>query len=80
MEEIRSRLPDDVSDQFTTGYGVVFSDCEWRGQRTATGIRQSAEMIASEIVQLVDQGDLTPGSVTVLSPFEFLRSVPPRLL
>ena len=74
MEEIRSRLPDDVCDQFTTGYGVVFPDCEWRGQRTATGTRQSAEMIASEILQLVDRGDLTPGSVTVLSPFEFLRS------
>ena len=43
-------------------------------QRTATDTRQSAEMIASEIVQLVDQGDLTPGSVTVLSPFKFAES------
>ena len=43
-------------------------------ERTATDARQSAEMIASEIVQLVDQGGLTPGSVTVLSPFEFAES------
>ena len=43
-------------------------------RQTATDTRQSAEFIASEIMQLVDQGGLTPGSVTVLSPFEFGES------
>ena len=43
-------------------------------RQTATDTRQSAELIASEIMQLVDQGGLTPGSVTVLSPFELGES------
>ena len=30
MEDLRANLPEDVLDRFTTGYGVVFPDCEWR--------------------------------------------------
>ena len=30
MEDVRANLPVDVLDRFTTGYGVVFPDCEWR--------------------------------------------------
>ena len=29
MEDLRGNLPPDVLDRFTTGYGVVFPDCEW---------------------------------------------------
>ena len=43
-------------------------------QRTATDRAESGELIASEIVELVDRGGLSPGSVTVLSPFEFAES------
>lgn len=42
--------------------------------RTARDKRESAGLIASEIVELVDQGHLAPGSVTVLSPFEMAKS------
>ncbi len=35
---------------------------------------ESAATIASEIVELVDHGGLAPGSVTVLSPFDFDES------
>ena len=42
MEEIRSRLPNDVCDQFTTGYGVVFPDCEWHDQ----GVEWDSAMVA----------------------------------
>ena len=31
LEDLRAHLPSDVLDRFTTGYGVVFPDCEWRG-------------------------------------------------
>ena len=31
MEDLRANLPADVLDRFTTGYGVVFPDCEWSG-------------------------------------------------
>ena len=30
MEDLCTNLPEDVLDRFTTGYGVVFPDCEWR--------------------------------------------------
>ena len=30
MEDLRANLPEDVLDRLTTGYGVVFPDCEWR--------------------------------------------------
>ena len=30
MEDLRANLPEDVLDRFTTGYGVVFPNCEWR--------------------------------------------------
>ena len=42
--------------------------------RTASDKRESAALIALEIVELVDQGHLAPGSVTVLSPFEMAES------
>ena len=31
MEDLRANLPADVLGRFTTGYGVVFPDCEWSG-------------------------------------------------
>ena len=43
-------------------------------QRNVVNESESAEVIASEIVELVDQGGLAPGSVTVLSPFDFDES------
>ena len=30
MGDLRANLPEDVLDRLTTGYGVVFPDCEWR--------------------------------------------------
>ena len=38
------------------------------------GTSESAATIASEIAELVDHGGLAPGSVTVLSPFDFDES------
>ena len=32
MEDVRANLPADVLDRFTTGYGVVLPDCEWRSE------------------------------------------------
>ena len=32
MESLRARLPAGVVDCFTIGYGVVFPDCDWRGE------------------------------------------------
>ena len=29
MDDLRANLPADVLDRFTTGYGVVFPDCDW---------------------------------------------------
>ena len=43
-------------------------------QQTAANQRESAERAAREIVELVDVGGLTPGSVTILSPFDFAES------
>ncbi len=42
MQSIRAQLPGDFCDQFTVGYGVVFPDCEWRGQ----GIEWDEAMVA----------------------------------
>ncbi len=42
--------------------------------QTAPTLRESAERTASEIVGLVDVGGLAPGSVTILSPYEFADS------
>ena len=42
--------------------------------RTVATRRESAERIAREICELVDVGGLAPGSVTILSPFEFAES------
>lgn len=36
--------------------------------------KDSAEHVASEILELVDVGGLAPGSITILSPFEFAES------
>ena len=30
MEDIRAHLPDDALEPLTTGFGVVFPDCDWR--------------------------------------------------
>ena len=43
-------------------------------RRTAATPRESAERIACEIVEIVDVGGLAPGSVTILSPYEFAES------
>ena len=43
-------------------------------RQTAATRRESAERTACEIGELVDVGGLAPGSVTVLSPFEFAES------
>lgn len=43
-------------------------------QRNVADETESAEVIAAEIVELVDHGGLAPGSVTVLSPFDFDES------
>ena len=43
-------------------------------QRNTANESESAEVIASEIIELVDHGGLAPGSVTVLSPFAFDES------
>ena len=42
--------------------------------RTAATRRESAEQTACEIGELVDAGGLAPGSVTILSPFDFAES------
>ena len=42
--------------------------------QTAANRRESAERAAHEIVELVDMGGLAPGSVTILSPFDFAES------
>ena len=44
-----------------------------RRQTVATR-RESARQAAREIVELVDVGGLAPGSVTILSPFDFVES------
>ena len=43
-------------------------------RQTAANRRESADQAAREIVELVDVGGLAPGSVTILSPFEFAGS------
>ena len=42
LEDLRAHLPSDVLDRFTTGYGVVFPDCEWR----AAGAEWDPAMLA----------------------------------
>ena len=43
-------------------------------RQTAAGPRESAERMAREIDDLVIAGGLAPGSVTILSPFDFAES------
>lgn len=43
-------------------------------QRNVADETESAEVIAAEIVELVDHGGLAPGTVIVLSPFDFDES------
>lgn len=43
-------------------------------KHNVAGAAESAAVIASEIAELVDHGGLAPGSVTVLSPFDFDES------
>ena len=43
-------------------------------RQTVANRQESAEWTAREIVELVDVGGLAPGSVTILSPFDFARS------
>ena len=43
-------------------------------RQAAAGRRESAERVAREIDELVDVGGLAPGSVTILSPFDFAES------
>lgn len=42
MDDLRANLPADVLDRFTTGYGVVFPDCEWGSD----GAEWDPEMLA----------------------------------
>ena len=42
LADLRSNLPEDVLDQFTTGYGVVLPDCEWR----SSGAEWDSAMLA----------------------------------
>ena len=42
MDDLRTNLPPDVLDRFTTGYGVVFPDCEW----PSDGAEWDPEMLA----------------------------------
>ena len=42
MQDLRANLPEDVLDRLTTGYGVVFPDCEWR----AAGAEWDPAMLA----------------------------------
>ena len=43
-------------------------------RQTVAGRRESAERVAREIDELVDVGGVAPGSVTILSPFDFAES------
>ena len=62
--------------------GTLGADLGVKGAGAGSDVRlhttanesESAEMIASEIVELVDHGGLAPGSVTVLSPLAFDES------
>ena len=42
VEDLRANLPEDLLDRLTTGYGVVFPDCEWR----AAGAEWDPAMLA----------------------------------
>ena len=42
MDDLRANLPPDVLDRFTTGYGVVFPDCDWSSE----GAEWDPEMLA----------------------------------
>lgn len=43
-------------------------------QYTAANPHESAEQLSREIVELIDMGGLAPGSVTILSPFDYTES------
>ncbi len=43
-------------------------------QQAVSDKEEAAVRVAGEIVELVDRGGLTPGSVTILSPFEYTQS------
>ena len=43
-------------------------------QYTAANPHESAEQLSREIVELIDVGGLAPGSVTILSPFDYAES------
>ena len=43
-------------------------------RQTAATRREAAGQVARELVELVDVGGLAPGSVTILSPFDFVES------
>ena len=43
-------------------------------QCAAANPHESAEQLAREIVELIDVGGLAPGSVTILSPFDYADS------
>ena len=42
LEDLRANLPTDVLERFTTGYGVLFPDCEW----DSDGAEWDPEMVA----------------------------------
>ncbi|MDE0342623.1 MAG: NERD domain-containing protein/DEAD/DEAH box helicase [Deltaproteobacteria bacterium] len=48
-------------------------------QYTAANPHESAEQLSREIVELIDVGGLAPGSVTILSPFDYTESSVPFL-
>lgn len=62
--------------------GTLGADAGTRGagagpevrRRTVSGRHESAERVAREIAEFVDIGGLAPGSVTILSPFDYAES------
>lgn len=42
MDDLRANLPADMLDRLTTGYGVVFPDCDWRSE----GAEWDSEVLA----------------------------------
>ena len=43
-------------------------------QHSAGSLKEAAECVAREVVELVDVGGLAPGSITILSPFDYGES------
>jgi hypothetical protein len=43
-------------------------------EHLATSVSTTAEILTQEIIELIDQGGLTPANVTILSPFKFEES------